>query len=318
VLGRFEEMVLASARHPAMLLYLDNAQSIGPSSPAARRAARAGRPRGLNENYARELLELHTVGVAGGYTQDDVLALARILTGWTVSGLDPRRRGAAGAGGEKGFVFEDALHEPGEKTVLGVSYSPGGQAEGETVIRDLCRRPETATFVAGKLVRHFVADDPPGDAVEEIAATYRRTRGDLREVARTLVRLPAAWEDDRRKFRTPQDWLVAALRALEIREAPRQLDAALRQLRHPLWAPSAPKGYGDTRQDWLEPDALMNRAELARTITRIARSLPDPARLLDVIEASSSPGLPGLLFDAGVAADERVALALASPAFQWR
>jgi uncharacterized protein (DUF1800 family) len=316
VLGRFSDMVLASAKHPAMLVYLDNFQSIGPGSQAARQAGRQGRERGLNENYARELLELHTVGVDGGYTQEDVQELARVLTGWTVAGLGPR----PGPRERPGFVFRPAQHEPGAKTVLGRRYGEAGVREGEQVVRDLCARPETAAFVATKLVRHFVADVPPAAAVERVAGVFRSSDGDLREVSRALIDLPEAWRDDTRKFRTPQDWLVAALRSVGAEEVPPRLAPQLALLRQPLWGPTAPKGFGDTEGEWADPDALMNRGELARTIagglTRGRRV--DPRRMLDVVDVPETDPLRALLSDGSIDARDRLALALGGPAFQWR
>ena len=314
VLGRFEDMVLASARHPAMLLYLDNAQSIGPGSPAARNAAQRGRRRGLNENYARELLELHTLGVDGGYAQHDVQDLARVLSGWTVSSLGPGAR----AGDPVGFAFRHELHEPGAKTVLGTRYPESGMHEGERVIGDLCAHPATASFIAGKLVRHFVSDDPPAEAVESLAGTFRETRGDLRAVALALVDLEEAWAPEHSKFRTPQDWLVAVLRAFGLNRAPQNMDRLLRQLRHRPWAPTAPKGYGDLEREWADPDALMNRAELARSLAERLGRRRDPARIVEVIEVAPDDRLPGFLSDESIAPQERVAIALGGPAFQWR
>jgi uncharacterized protein (DUF1800 family) len=320
VLGRFEDMVLASAKHPAMLVYLDNFQSIGPNSRGAQRGR--GR-RGLNENYARELLELHTLGVNGGYTQLDVLELAKVLTGWTVSGLQNgglRLRGSASASqAEIGFAFQDLLHEPGTRTVLGVKYSDAGVEQGERVIRDLCRHASTATFVATKLVTHFVADVPPAGAVEKLARVFRTSGGDLRAVAEAFVEIEDAWTDATRKFRTPQDWLVAVLRAVSAPGVNVMTLPVLRQLRHPLWAPQAPKGFGDTMQEWADPDSLLNRAELARTLARRMRDARlDGAALLDVIEVGTGDPLRALLADASIAAADRVALAIAGPAFQWR
>jgi uncharacterized protein (DUF1800 family) len=321
VLGRFEEMVLASARHPAMLFYLDNDQSIGPSSPAGATARRGAR-RGLNENYARELLELHTLGVDGGYAQTDVVELARILTGWTVVGLygpGARRAVDDDAPGPLRFAFRPAQHEPGPKTLLGRRYPEAGVDEGEQAIRTLCRHPSTAGFVATKLVTHFVSDQPPPSAVERVARVFRDSEGDLRAVAGALVELPEAWSEGTRKFRTPQDWLVAALRALGVAEPGDNLAHALRQLRHPLWSPAAPKGFGDAMQDWADPDALLNRAELARTLgRRLAGSGPDPRALLDVVEAPAADAMRAMLADSRIAAAERTALAIAAPAFQWR
>jgi uncharacterized protein (DUF1800 family) len=344
VLGRFEDMVLASARHPAMLVYLDNFQSIGPSSRGAQLggARGGGQPRrGLNENYARELLELHTLGVNGGYAQQDVQELAKILTGWTVGGVggpaDRLRQlagGVRGRGGRAGglaqqaiappgspivFTFQELLHEPGDKTVLGERYREAGAAEGERVIRSLCRHPSTAAFVATKLVRHFVSDEPPQAAIDRVAHAFRTSDGDLRVVARALVDEPEAWGDESRKFRTPQDWFVAVLRALDVREVRPNVPNLLRQLRQPLWAPPSPKGYGDTLQEWADPDSLLNRGELARTLSRLPEvAAADPRSLLEVVEVPADDPLRDMLVDRSIPAPERIALAIASPAFQWR
>jgi uncharacterized protein (DUF1800 family) len=335
VLGRFEDMVLASATHPAMLVYLDNFQSTGPDSQGAQAGRRnQGARRGLNENYARELLELHTVGVDGGYTQQDVQELARLLTGWTVDGLGganrmqaraarDRGRGGApavppGAEGPVRFVFRPALHQPGRKTVLGELYGEG-LGEGERAVRALCRHPATAAFVARKLVTHFVSDDPPAAAVDRMARAFRASDGDLRVVAHALVDLPEAWDETARKFRTPQDWLMAVLRAFGTRDVRPAVASLLRQLRQPLWSPPSPKGYGDTASEWADPDSLLNRGELARSIARvIGRPRLDPRALLDVVDVEDGNPLPGLLADGSIAVEERVALALAGPAFQWR
>ncbi|HKY23106.1 MAG TPA: DUF1800 domain-containing protein [Vicinamibacterales bacterium] len=333
VLGRFEDMLLASAKHPAMLVYLDNFQSIGPASRGAQfSGVRGQQRRGLNENYARELLELHTLGVDGGYTQQDVLQLARILTGWTVTGLArsgpmqnarPRARRRPvqvrqDANGTIGFAFQELLHEPGSKTVLGTKYGEDGVEEGERAIRAFARHPSTARFVATKLVTHFVADDPPAQAVDRVTRTFRDTDGDLRAVATVLVDLQDAWDERLRKFRTPQDWLIAVLRAFNA-EASENVMPLLRQLRHPLWSPQSPKGFGDKVQEWADPDSLLNRAELARTVARRLRAQRiDPRTLLDVVDVPASDPLNKFLADNSIAADERIALALAGPAFQWR
>ena len=336
VLGRFEDLVLASAKHPAMLAYLDNFQSIGPSSPGARGGQRNGGPRrGLNENYARELLELHTLGVNGGYTQQDVQELAQILTGWTIEGIggpaarnaqgnQPRGRGAARRarpepGSPIGFTFQELLHEPGTKTVLKQRYDDDGVAQGERAIRALCRHPSTAQFVATKLAAHFISDDPPAAAVDRIARAFRSSDGDLKVVARTLIDEPEAWREDARKFRTPQDWFVAVLRAFGSNEASPNAPALLRQLRQPLWSPPSPKGFGDGMQEWADPDSLLNRGELARTISRLpSMAALDPRSLLDVVDVPTGNPVHALIADASIPAAERIALAIAGPAFQWR
>ncbi len=337
VLGRFEDMVLASAKHPAMLAYLDNFQSIGPSSPGARMGQRNnGAKRGLNENYARELLELHTLGVNGGYTQVDVQELARILTGWTIEGIggpgarvpqgaQPRRasgvtrRARPEPGSAIGFTFREMLHEPGTKTVLNERYKEDGLAEGEHAIRALCRHPSTARFVATKLATHFISDDPPAAAVDRLARAFRSSEGDLKVVARTLIDEPEAWREDAHKFRAPQDWFVAVMRALGANEVNPNGPGALRQLRQPLWSPPSPKGFGDAMQEWADPDSLLNRGELARTISRQpAVAALDPRTLLDVVDVPAGNPLHSLIADTSIPAPERVALAIAGPAFQWR
>ncbi len=328
VLGRFEDMVLASAKHPAMLVYLDNFQSIGPSSPAARRGQRHGAQRGLNENYARELLELHTLGVNGGYTQSDVQELARILTGWTIEGLGARtampgrgtvRRERPEPGSPIGFAFQAVLHEPGTKTVLNERYKEDGVAEGERAIRALCRHPSTARFLATKLAAHFVSDAPPAGAVDRIARAFLTSDGNLKVVARALVDEPEAWSETSRKFRTPQDWFVAVLRAFGATEVSRNAPFVLRQLRQPLWSPPSPKGFGDGMQDWADPDALLNRGELARTVSRLPSvAALDPSSLLDVVDVPANNSAHTVIRDVSIPRTERIALAIAGPVFQWR
>jgi uncharacterized protein (DUF1800 family) len=320
-----------------LLVYLDNFQSIGPHS----RGAAGGQRRGLNENYARELLELHTLGVHGGYTQQDVQELAKILTGWTLTGFGGPlerlvqgrgmrpggQRGAAGRladgqskdGGAIAFVFQELLHEPGSKTVLGRRYAEAGIAEGERVIRDLCRHESTAQLIATKLVRHFVSDEPPAPAVERVAWAFRSSDGDLKVVARALVDEPDAWREGARKFRTPQDWIVAVFRAFGTRDVRPNVAVLLRQLRQPFWSPPSPKGFGDVMQEWADPDSLLNRAELARSMSRLPGAAAlDPRSLLDVVDVQPGESLHRLVGDETISAPERIALAIAGPAFQWR
>ncbi|MCA0418381.1 MAG: DUF1800 family protein, partial [Proteobacteria bacterium] len=203
VFGRFEDMLIAAESHPAMLDFLDNRQSVGPNSPAGRR-----RGRGLNENLAREILELHTLGVSGGYAQADVTNLARIITGWTVVG----REGALGFPGS--FAFNAGLHEPGATPLLGRRYDQPGKAQGIAALTDLARHPATARFIATKLVRHFVADAPPRVLVEKLAGVFRQSGGDLPSVYRALIEDDAAWRAPASKIRSPQEFLLASYRAL--------------------------------------------------------------------------------------------------------
>jgi uncharacterized protein (DUF1800 family) len=261
VLGRFEDLLLAVVRHPAMLLYLDQAQSIGPASPAGRRAQdRQGRRRGLNENLAREILELHTLGVRSGYTQDDVTEFARALTGWTLPAADDGADGGAAT-----FRFARALHEPGTRTVLGRSYAESGEEQARAIIHDLTVAPATARHIASKLARHFVADDPPPALVERLASTFSRTAGDLPSVYRELVAASEAWQPVGAKFKSPWEWVVSSLRALGRSEMPpRQAANVMNQLGQPIWRPGSPAGYDDVAGRWAAPDALMRRVEVAQ------------------------------------------------------
>jgi uncharacterized protein (DUF1800 family) len=200
-----------------------------------------------------------------------------------------------------------------------VKYGEDGVEEGERAIRAFSQHPSTARFVATKLVTHFVADEPPAQAVDRLAKIFRDTGGDLRAMASALIEMPEAWEERHRKFRTPQDWLIAVLRAFNATEASENLMPLLRQLRHPLWSPQSPKGFGDKTQEWADPDSLLNRAELARTVARRLRTQKiDPRSLLEVVDVPANDPLNGYVADNAIPADERVALALAGPAFQWR
>jgi len=229
VLGRFAEMLLAVERHPAMLFYLDNAQSVGPASRAGQ-----NRKRGLNENLAREIMELHTLGVDGGYTQGDVTSLARVITGWTFAGREGRM-------GEPGtFLFNANMHEPGDQTVVGRAYLAGGFGQGEAALNDIARHPATARHLATKLVRHFIADAPPPAAVDKIVAVFRSRDGDLRAVSTALVDLPEAWSAPPTKIRNPYEFLVAAGRMLGATPAdPGPMLNGLRTLGQPLCGRSA-------------------------------------------------------------------------------
>jgi uncharacterized protein (DUF1800 family) len=326
VLGRYEHMVLASARHPAMLLYLDNVASIGPESIVGERLRETGHPRGLNENYARELLELHTLGVDGGYDQRDIVELARVLTGWTCSGagLD------AEPGEPRGFVFRGGTHDPGPKTVLGHEYAEDGEREGERAVHDLCAHPSTARNLAVKLARHFVADDPPPSAIDAVEKAYRESDGDLRVVTETLIDLDEAWQPENRKLRMPVDWIVASLRAVHSGGVPAQAPRFLTELRQTAWAPLAPKGYDDREELWSDSAALLHRGELARLLADVILSGSpaewggasprdfEPSDLLSVVDVPPDDPLADMLVDPSISAAERLALAFAGPAFQWR
>ena len=265
--GRFGDMLLAVERHPAMLFYLDQAQSIGPNSAFAQRAAARGNNRGLNENLAREILELHTLGVRTGYAQADVTEFARALTGWTVAGIS-RGPGGRFASGEPGdFAFVDLLHEPGARTIIGRRYAEGGEAQGRAVLETLATHPATARHIATKLTRHFAADDPPPAMVARLEQAFLNSGGDLPTVYRALIDSPEAWDPASVKFRSPWDWTVASLRAVGIKSLePMVSVGTFRELGQPVWMPPSPAGWDDDAASWAGPDALVRRVEAAQRI----------------------------------------------------
>jgi len=271
VTGRFADMLLAVAKHPAMLIYLDNTQSIGPHSEWAKNpprrygmAAQFPRPTGLNENLAREILELHTVGVDGGYDQNDVTSFAKVITGWQVVGPRQLVRFAAryvGIGSDL-FHFNEDAHEPGAQTVMGVRYAQDGVAQGEAVLNDLARKPSTAHFIATKLARHFVADSPPEELVGALAKTFSDTDGDLGAVTRTLVESNAAWDPSRRKLKQPEEFMISAVRSLDGPPLkPHQVLGSLREMgQRPNMQPG-PDGWSELEDHWLSPDGVWKRIE---------------------------------------------------------
>jgi uncharacterized protein (DUF1800 family) len=268
VLGRFADMLLAVESHPAMLHYLDNARSIGPGSTAGR-----NRGKGLNENLAREILELHTLGVRTGYSQTDVTNFAKVITGWSI--VPPRQ---PERGGE--FTFNPRMHEPGAETVAGHSYADGGFEQGKAVLLDLARHPATAQHIATKLARHFIADEPPPRLVEALKSTFLASGGDLKQVARVLVAAPEAWDPQRTKLKRPGEWIVAATRATGV-TAPdaKPVIAALNMLGEPLWRPPAPKGFDDVGAAWL--DGLAQRLDIANQFGRRVTQPLDPKELVE-------------------------------------
>ena len=269
VLGRFGDMLKAVAQHPAMLIYLDNAQSVGPGSEVGKRRAR-----GLNENLAREILELHTLGVDGGYTQADVQGLARLLTGWTVGQLDLPQT----VPGK--FFFAGPRHEPGGATVLGRSYGQGGIREGEAVLGDLARHPATARHIARKLGRHFVAESPPPALTARLEDVFRQSDGDLSAMARALASAPEAWAAPQVKVVPPYDFLVALWRGFAPFEPPLLVNRLGTALGQPMWAPSSPKGWPDEDDAWTSPAAIRERLRIAEVATRKA-AFADPRALAE-------------------------------------
>ena len=308
VLGRFGDMLKAVEQHPAMLFFLDNQQSLSPDSRAGK-----NRNRGLNENLAREIMELHTLGVGGGYSQEDVTSLANIITGWTYAG----RLGQLGAPGT--FVFNANAHQPGAQRVMGKIYDASDVTQGEAVLADLARHPSTAKFIAGKFARHFVADDPPPALVARLADVFARTDGDLKALAMALVDSDEAWRAPLTKMRTPYDYLVATGRLLaRIPDDPGRTLGSLNMLGQPLWTPSGPNGFADINAAWAAPEGMKLRLDIAaQTASRIADSI-DPRDLLEVVAADAASTETRRTIERAESRQQALALLLMSPEFQRR
>jgi uncharacterized protein (DUF1800 family) len=317
--GSFAGLLLAAESHPAMILYLDNQGSIGPNSMlaqrASRRARKAERKLDINENLAREILELHTLGVNGGYTQADVTSFARVLTGWSVGGS----RGPLAEGKPGVFEFRENMHEPGAQTVVGKRYSESAGAQAKAVLNDLARHPATATHIATKLVRHFVADDPPAAAVDRVAKVFRDTDGDLPSVHRAVVELPQAWEAAPRKFKTPHEFVISSFRALDfVPDKPLQVAAPFQLLGQRPYTPGSPAGWPDTAAQWDGPDALLKRIEWA---TQLSDRLRSRAKPLDIAAQSLGEALnerTRTAISRAASAAQGTTLLLASPEFMRR
>jgi uncharacterized protein (DUF1800 family) len=288
-----------------MLFYLDNPASMGPNSVAG-----INRTRGLNENLAREILELHTLGVRTGYTQDDVIAFAKVLTGWTLipAGDNPEH------GGE--FTFNRRLHEPGPQSVLDRTYDDAGVEQGRAVLRDLAAHASTATHIATKLVRHFIADDPPPVLIERLARTFRDTGGDLKEVTRALVSSPEAWALPRGKLKRPSEWVVSMVRAAGTpADAPR-FTGGQANLGEPLWRPPSPKGYGDEEPTWI--DGMGRRLDIANNYAQRIANRVDPRTIMEVVLGSTLSTETTQAVGRAESRQQALVLLFMSPEFQRR
>ncbi|MEO1202280.1 MAG: DUF1800 domain-containing protein [Pseudomonadota bacterium] len=319
VTGRFADLLLAVEQHPAMILYLDNQRSIGPASTLGRRANRRGRERsiGLNENLAREILELHTLGVDGGYSQRDVQSLARVITGWSVGGGDDRGRFSEGTPGE--FAFREAIHEPGTKTMLGQSYADNGVGQGEAVLRDLAMHPATARHVSTKLTRHFVADDPPAEIVDRLTDTWLKSDGDLARVCTALVESALDWRPRAPKYKSPHDVFVSTTRALEAPPGDgRRVVAVLETLGQVPWRPGSPAGWPDSSAQWGGADALYKRIEFADTVANLTNGRVDPVELGRAVLGPAMSHDTELAVARAESRSQGMTLLLASPDFQRR
>jgi uncharacterized protein (DUF1800 family) len=308
VLGRFADMLQAVEQHPAMLFFLDNQQSLGPDSRAGQ-----NRNRGLNENLAREIMELHTLGVGGGYSQEDVTTLARIITGWTFAG----REGKLGTPGS--FVFNANAHQPGPQRLLGKTYEDTGLKQGEAALADIARHPSTAKFIATKFVRHFVADDPPPALVARLEGVFRNTDGDLGALAVALVDADEAWQAPLTKVRTPYEYLVATGRLLALLpQDPGRYIGGLSMLGQPLWTPAGPNGFPDTNAAWAAPEGMKLRLDIAAQVASHIADSVDPRDLLEVAAADAASSETRQTIERAESRQQALALLLMSPEFQRR
>jgi uncharacterized protein (DUF1800 family) len=308
VLGRFGDMLKAVEQHPAMLFFLDNQQSLGPDSRAGQ-----NRKRGLNENLAREIMELHTLGVDGGYSQDDVTSLARIITGWTYAG----RQGQLGTPGS--FVFNANAHQPGAQRLMGKIYENNGVVQGEAALADIARHPATAKFIATKFARHFVADDPPPALVARLQDVFSKSDGSLKALAMALLDADEAWQAPLTKLRSPYEFLVATGRLLaRIPEDPTRYLGGLNVLGQPLWSPAGPNGFPDTNAAWAAPEGMKLRLDISAQLASRVGDTIDPRSLLEFALADAASQDTRRAVERAESRQQALALLLMSPEFQRR
>jgi uncharacterized protein (DUF1800 family) len=316
VLGSFTSMLLAVETHPAMQLYLDNYLSVGPNSLAAQRRARRQSPSiGINENLAREILELHTLGVGGGYTQKDVTSFAEVITGWSIGG-----EGGRFADGEPGrFVFRPELHEPGAKAVLGRRYPDAGFEQGVAVLRDLAAERATARFIATKLARHFIQDEPPPAAVARVADAFTASGGDLPRVYAALIDAQEAWLQPLAKYKTPADYVVSSFRGLGVPvEADHAPLAPFELLGQRTWSPGAPAGWPDRGADWDGASGLMKRIQWADAVGARLGNRRDAMQLAPQLLGANLTEATRQSVAHAASAAQALTLLLASPEFMRR
>lgn len=319
VTGKFADLLIAVEQHPAMLLYLDNQRSIGPDSKLARRANRRQSKQtfGLNENLAREILELHTLGVDGGYSQQDVTTLAKIMTGWSIGGANERGRFADGEPGK--FEFREIIHDPGRQTLLGKMYAAGGVEQGEAALRDLAVHPSTARFLAAKLARHFVTDEPPEPLIRRLTEAHIASGGDLSAVYEALVSADEPWEQLHGKYKSPHDFVLSTLRAFDhVPERSQLIVGALDLMGQTPYRPGSPEGWPDTALQWGGADALYKRIEWSNTVARRVGSRVNPVQLGDAVLGPAFKTETRKAVSRAESLAQGMTLLLASPDFQRR
>lgn len=309
VTGPFERLLVSVSQHPSMLLYLDNVRSTGPNS-----AAGLSRNMGLNENLAREILELHTLGVDGGYSQKDVSELAAALTGWGTG--KPTDEETAWRS-----LFQPTRHEPGGATVLDRDYPDKGERTAEKILRDLARHPSTARHIATKLARHFVDDNPPEAAIQKLERRWLETDGDLGEVSHTLAGLDEARTSLFSKLKQPGDLVLSSLRALDLHITPRLAKLAARHqsaMGQPLLDPPGPQGWYDTAADWSDPGSLARRVDWGVALASAAGDRVDALAAMERNLGSFATRDTRLAIERAPTRQEAAAILIASPLFQRR
>ncbi|MEE9330077.1 MAG: DUF1800 domain-containing protein [Parvularculaceae bacterium] len=299
--GSFSDLLLAVTRHPAMQLYLDNAVSVGPNSTIGKR-----RQKGLNENLAREILELHTLGVGSGYTQEDVIALASMLTGWGIS-----REGA--------FQFRKAAHEPGAQTLLGATYAASDERQAEAALQDIAKRPETAKFIATKLALAMHSDDPPKSLIDRLETTFITSGGSLPALHMALIEAPEMWHPNPVKFKTPQEFIISMMRMTGTELPPRRgMLKVLKSLNHmPFYAPS-PAGWSSVGKDWASPSAIKQRLIISTNFAKGGARQIDPAALAELAIGPFLSADTRFILNGASSAEQGLVLLLMCPEFQRR
>jgi len=315
--GKFVDLLLAAEKHPAMILYLDNERSIGPNSDYAHsgRRRRRNRPADINENLAREILELHTLGVDGGYKQADVTAFARVLTGWSIGSNQGRLK----AGTPGAFVFREYTHERGTQTVMGERFGQHGVAQGEAVLRKLAAHPSTARFIVTKLVRHFVAGEVPVAMVERLTEEFLNSGGDLPGVHQALVESKEPWQTPLSKYKTPEEFVISTFRAFDfVPDRTKTIIRALDQMGQSPFRPGSPAGWPDTADHWGGADALYKRIEWSNAVARMAGSRHNPLELGELMLGANFSDHTRTAVSRAESVIQGTTLLLASPDFQRR
>jgi len=302
--GNFEDLLLAVIQHPIMLIYLNNERSFGPGSRIGKK-----RGKGLNENLAREIMELHTLGVNGGYNQGDVTELARAITGWSVK--NPKRDNGAG------FVFRQNGHQPGKRRLLGKIYPDNGVKQGKQMLQDLARHPATAKFVCYKLAHHFISDNPEQSLLDKLVKTWQASNGNIREVMITMIKAEESWHETPEKFKTPREFVISSFRAIGRNKIkPQFLLASMTKLGQQPFSAGSPAGFADKQKDWDGSSALMKRIDWSMQVS--GRIRKDVKKLM---ASTLSTAVSKNTFEMVSRAESRhqaYALLLMSPEFQRR